>query len=118
MPDGYTLLPTSLKSTVDDAYSAIQFPSWVPRQLRLRPRQIASLATLFGFLATLVLVWRWDNSRTSFNPGEHSWSADIENFDDIFAQEAQLPQHNLSLSYPEGSNGRYVRFSNQVWGLG
>jgi hypothetical protein len=30
------------------------------------------------------------------------------------AQETSLPQHNLELPYPEGKNGRYVKFSNQA----
>ncbi|KAJ7816256.1 hypothetical protein B0H13DRAFT_2257990 [Mycena leptocephala] len=32
--------------------------------------------------------------------------------------EAALPQHNLSLAFPEGKTGRYVKFSNQVGFLG
>jgi hypothetical protein len=32
--------------------------------------------------------------------------------------EQNLPQHNLSLPFPEGRNGRYVRFFNQIRGLG
>ncbi|KAJ7442736.1 hypothetical protein B0H11DRAFT_2347743 [Mycena galericulata] len=32
--------------------------------------------------------------------------------------QAHLPQHNLSLPFPEGSTGRYVKFSNQLRGLG
>ncbi|KDQ16769.1 hypothetical protein BOTBODRAFT_30673 [Botryobasidium botryosum FD-172 SS1] len=32
--------------------------------------------------------------------------------------ESQLPQHNLSLPFPEGKNGRYIRFENQMWGVG
>ncbi|KAJ6557061.1 hypothetical protein DFH09DRAFT_548652 [Mycena vulgaris] len=32
--------------------------------------------------------------------------------------EAALPQHNLSLPFPEGRTGRYVKFSNQVRVLG
>ncbi|KAJ6518257.1 hypothetical protein C8R47DRAFT_960042 [Mycena vitilis] len=32
--------------------------------------------------------------------------------------EAALPQHNLSLPFPEGKNGRYVKFSNQAGQLG
>jgi hypothetical protein len=32
--------------------------------------------------------------------------------------EANLPQHNLDLPFPEGRAGKYVRFSNQVRGLG
>lgn len=118
MPEDYNLLLTSLKSSEDSAYSAFHFSSWVQRQYRLRPRQIASLTSLLGFLATLVLVWHWNGSDTSFRLGESSRTADAEKFDDLFLREAHLPQHNLSLSYPEGSNGRYVRFSSQVWGVG
>lgn len=32
--------------------------------------------------------------------------------------EATLPQHNLSLPFPEGKSGRYVKFSNQIRMLG
>ena len=32
--------------------------------------------------------------------------------------EKNLPQHNLDLPYPEGQNGRYVKFSNQIQYLG
>jgi hypothetical protein len=32
--------------------------------------------------------------------------------------EAALPQHNLSLPFPEGKSGRYVKFSNQIRWLG
>ncbi|EIN11679.1 hypothetical protein PUNSTDRAFT_98867 [Punctularia strigosozonata HHB-11173 SS5] len=37
---------------------------------------------------------------------------------DVRLWEDNLPQHNLSLPYPEGENGRYVKFSTQVAGLG
>lgn len=32
--------------------------------------------------------------------------------------EDNLPQHNLDLPFPEGRNGRYVKFSNQAKKLG
>ncbi|KAJ7479327.1 hypothetical protein B0H11DRAFT_1725609 [Mycena galericulata] len=32
--------------------------------------------------------------------------------------EAALPQHNLSLPFPEGKTGRYIKFSNQIRFLG
>ena len=32
--------------------------------------------------------------------------------------EANLPQHNLDLPFPEGRTGRYVLFKNQIKGLG
>jgi hypothetical protein len=31
-------------------------------------------------------------------------------------REKQLPQHDLDLPYPQGREGRYIRFSNHVWG--
>lgn len=39
-------------------------------------------------------------------------------FEDIRSYERNLPQHNLSLPFPEGKNGRFVRFSNEIWALG
>ncbi|KAH9012602.1 hypothetical protein EDB83DRAFT_2233677 [Lactarius deliciosus] len=33
-------------------------------------------------------------------------------------REKQLPQHNPDLPYPQGREGRYIRFSNQLFGLG
>jgi hypothetical protein len=39
-------------------------------------------------------------------------------WDDLRKRERELPQHNLSLPFPEGRTGRYVRFTNQNRGLG
>lgn len=36
----------------------------------------------------------------------------------LIRAEKALPQHNLSLPYPEGKHGRYVKFTNQIRGLG
>ncbi|KAH9966164.1 hypothetical protein BGW80DRAFT_1230443 [Lactifluus volemus] len=33
-------------------------------------------------------------------------------------REKRLPQHDPDLPYPQGREGRYIRFSNHVWGLG
>lgn len=118
MPEGYTLIPMAPISTVSRAYDSFQCPEWIPRQYRLRPRQLLTLISALGFFGTLLLLWHWNGSSKYFLSGGSTWSADVENFDDIFLREAQLPQHNLSAPYPEGGDGRYVRFSNQVWGLG
>lgn len=32
--------------------------------------------------------------------------------------ELALPQHDESLPFPEGKNARFVRFGNQMWGVG
>lgn len=42
----------------------------------------------------------------------------LPKYEDVRELEENLPQHNLSLPFPEGQNGRYVRFSNQIQGLG
>lgn len=36
----------------------------------------------------------------------------------IWAHERSLPQHDLDLPPPEGRDGRFVRFRNQMWGVG
>ncbi|KAG8855398.1 hypothetical protein FRB96_007055 [Tulasnella sp. 330] len=43
---------------------------------------------------------------------------DVPEYDEYVAWEDHLPQHNTSLAYPEGPNGRYLMFSNQQWGYG
>lgn len=40
------------------------------------------------------------------------------NWDKLYEWEDQLPQHNLELLAPEGRNGRYVIFRNQIQMLG
>jgi hypothetical protein len=37
---------------------------------------------------------------------------------DVYEEERRLPQHNMSLPYPEGSTGRYVKFTSQINMLG
>ncbi|KZT40025.1 hypothetical protein SISSUDRAFT_1070343 [Sistotremastrum suecicum HHB10207 ss-3] len=39
-------------------------------------------------------------------------------YERLIAAEKALPQHNLDLPFPEGRNGRYVKFTNQIKGLG
>ncbi|KAF8529746.1 hypothetical protein BU17DRAFT_6062, partial [Hysterangium stoloniferum] len=39
-------------------------------------------------------------------------------YGNINKTERNLPQHNLDLPFPEGRTGRYVKFSNQIVGLG
>jgi hypothetical protein len=39
-------------------------------------------------------------------------------WDTLKQWERDLPQHNLDLPFPEGRNGRYLKFSNQIQGLG
>lgn len=46
------------------------------------------------------------------------WPHDVPRYDSLIAAERALPQHNLALPFPEGRNGRYIRFSTQTSGLG
>lgn len=39
-------------------------------------------------------------------------------FERIREYERNLPQHRTSLPSPEGINGRTLKVSNEVWGLG
>ncbi|KAF8526878.1 hypothetical protein BU17DRAFT_40092 [Hysterangium stoloniferum] len=39
-------------------------------------------------------------------------------YDDIYAYEQNLPQNNDSLPFPEGQNGRMVKFSTELFGYG
>jgi len=40
------------------------------------------------------------------------------NWDNLYKWEDDLPQHNVDLPFPEGKEGRYVLFSNQIQMLG
>lgn len=51
----------------------------------------------------------WDHGKLNTPRPNHQ---KIQEFQD------NLPQHNFSLPFPEGKNGRYVRFSNQIAKLG
>ncbi|KIJ54044.1 hypothetical protein M422DRAFT_42315 [Sphaerobolus stellatus SS14] len=42
----------------------------------------------------------------------------LPTYKEIYELERNLPQHNLTLPFPEGQTGRYVKFSNQIGGLG
>ncbi|KDQ18539.1 hypothetical protein BOTBODRAFT_28926 [Botryobasidium botryosum FD-172 SS1] len=46
------------------------------------------------------------------------WPHELPRYDSIASAERALPQHNLSLPFPEGQDGRYVRFSTQTAELG
>ncbi|KIY46101.1 hypothetical protein FISHEDRAFT_66570 [Fistulina hepatica ATCC 64428] len=49
---------------------------------------------------------------------DNDLALDPPSWDSIRLYEDTLPQHNLELPFPEGRNGRYVMFSEQVFGLG
>ncbi|KAJ1302996.1 hypothetical protein OPQ81_011199 [Rhizoctonia solani] len=84
----------------------------------MRPRQSVVVVIMLIHLVLLFSFLHWREWQLFAYPEEAAWASDANNFDSIFIREAKLPQHNLSAPFPEGKDGRYLRFSNQVWGSG
>jgi hypothetical protein len=71
-------------------------------------------AAALVLLLLLWVGWYTKQIRILFGPDRDDrpyWEA-------VRAYQESLPQHDLSLPYPEGRAGRYVRFSQQIKGLG
>lgn len=85
--------------------------SRVPRQLRNK-KFILSLAIFLVFLGTLYL-----RSGILIGANESNSSSYPSTYLEFYEQERALPQHNASLSFPEGENGRFMWISNQIWGM-
>ncbi|KAK7053527.1 hypothetical protein R3P38DRAFT_2850795 [Favolaschia claudopus] len=95
-------------------------------RFRPRPRHLLLLVAL-GFV--ILVVERAANPRfrhklrVNFNyyvadGGRWRASSGPPKYVSLRKWEASLPQHNLSLPFPEGKSGRYVKFSNQAGWLG
>jgi hypothetical protein len=67
-------------------------------------------------LGALVFLAWWNFSGT-YADDDHS-NTKPPHWKKMREYERNLPQHNLSLPFPEGRHGRYVRFNNQIRGLG
>ncbi|CAE6448543.1 unnamed protein product [Rhizoctonia solani] len=91
---------------------------WMSRHTRFRLRQFVTALSTLLLLFTFTSFFYWGDLELFAYPEQSTWSSDAANFEQLFIREAQFPQHNLSAPYPEGRDGRFVRFSNQVWGLG
>lgn len=46
------------------------------------------------------------------------WNGVPPNYHDIRQYEKRLPQHNLTFPWPEGKQGKYLRFPQHLWGHG
>lgn len=90
-----------------------------PNPLRLnRPRFFKRLVAFVFFAAGIVVLLgvgriarRW--VRDTMGPMEDLDLNTPPRYLDLKEIQKNLPQHNLSLPYPEGSTGRYVKFSSQ-----
>lgn len=68
----------------------------------LSPRRVfAFLTTVLALLACGIL-----------------WSGIPPSYESIREFERHLPQHDLSLPFPEGKDGMYLRFPEHLWGHG
>lgn len=89
---------------------------FVPRRLR---------ASFFGLLiiATIALFYR--QRHTSSSPSDNillylqglpqpEGGTDPPRFYEWYNREKQLPQHDPTLPYPQGREGRYIYFANQA----
>jgi hypothetical protein len=93
----------------------LQWPnSFRFNRLRLFKRLVIVVLLISG---TVVLIWvgrmarRW--ARDTMGPMEDLDLNTPPRYLDLKEIQKNLPQHNLSLPYPEGSTGRYVKFSSQ-----
>ncbi|TFK51148.1 hypothetical protein OE88DRAFT_1660494 [Heliocybe sulcata] len=73
-----------------------------------------------GALFVLALFFKFSGHRKSlqFRYSGGSLTGEPPSYDALHEWEKNLPQHNMSLPRPEGKNGRYVKFSNQIKALG
>ncbi|TEB34365.1 hypothetical protein FA13DRAFT_1753877 [Coprinellus micaceus] len=70
--------------------------------------KLAIIATVFFFVLIIISV----STRSDYN-------LDVPpRYRDLIELQRDLPQHNLSLPYPEGETGRYVKFTSQINMLG
>jgi len=61
------------------------------------------------------------HSNDTKTPTESEAELDFDlppDYKDVRKWQQELPQHNLSLPYPEGKDGRYVKFSCGIQMLG
>jgi len=97
-----------------------------------RPSSILPRSLRFGllFLATIAFFFHYNyNYSLTSTPDDPDYLLSFlhdlpkpENgtnpprFYEWHDREKRLPQHDLNLPYPQGREGRYIRFTNQVWG--
>ncbi|KAG6860179.1 hypothetical protein C0995_014749 [Termitomyces sp. Mi166 len=74
---------------------------------------------LFGLVVLVIfLITHIPNkSLTTTDEPKAKWAVP-PTWEKLKQWERDLPQHNINLPFPEGKNGRYVKFSNQVKRLG
>ncbi|KAG6883710.1 hypothetical protein C0992_008035 [Termitomyces sp. T32_za158] len=98
---------------------------WNDRPTSMWRRQLNRRRWLFCGLVVLIIfltahptgVYMPDNCPTITAGPRMQWDVP-PTWQKLRQLERNLPQHNLDLPFPEGKDGRYVKFSNQVKRLG
>ncbi|KAJ3502206.1 hypothetical protein NMY22_g18668 [Coprinellus aureogranulatus] len=97
-----------------------------PRSLRQLLIQAVAAALFVLFMITMVghypMHRRWRQKLKDLVVIDDTWrDLDLNTpprYLDVYEEERRLPQHNLSLPFPEGATGRYVKFTSQINMLG
>lgn len=115
-------------------------PSWSGRGASGRSRILAFAALLCFFLSSLSLYhygspgaqYITEKELEEVTPLTPSTSESVNPpvqeevdhgglpplYPELKVAELALPQHDEDLPFPEGKNARFVRFGNQMWGVG
>lgn len=87
------------------------------------PRRIRGHFFALLFLATIAFFFHYNRSSTSTSNPDDSDNIlsflrgnNPPRFYEWHDREKLLPQHNVDLPYPQGREGRYIRFANQLCG--
>ncbi|KAJ7247751.1 hypothetical protein C8J57DRAFT_1673558 [Mycena rebaudengoi] len=87
------------------------FPIFSPRSRRILLRLLALIVFTFAALMLRRPQTRYAANKIAASLGVAGLPPTYRRFRHL---EASLPQHSLELPFPEGKNGRYVKFSNQA----
>ncbi|EUC64031.1 O-FucT domain protein, putative [Rhizoctonia solani AG-3 Rhs1AP] len=102
--------PPSLAARIRNYTRSLQ------RHLRWRARNI--LVALGVFVLVVYYLSNYSSEEIPVPPPKDEVIPGPRDFEDYKERLQKMPQHNPDLPPPAGRNGRYVRFRNQVYGLG
>ncbi|EJD06309.1 uncharacterized protein FOMMEDRAFT_16926 [Fomitiporia mediterranea MF3/22] len=89
---------------------------WRPQSFRFRSLRVVCFACLH--LLTLRRIFAFLLTVLAFLVLGILWSGIPPSYASIREFERRLPQHNVSLPFPEGKDGMYLRFPEHLWGHG
>jgi hypothetical protein len=89
-----------------------------PRGIRVLTVAATTLGTVMLYLSWHDPNPQWMGMKGEFEEVSGSSQYDRPYWEDVREYEKHLPQHNLSLPYPEGRTGRYLHFDLQSEGVG